>query len=78
MTLLNEIYDKNSINKTEFKTFITLLCPFAPHICEELWQLAGFEGRHDIRALTDTMRTRRGCPKSRLPFRLWARYAAGL
>ncbi|MBP3480893.1 MAG: leucine--tRNA ligase [Clostridia bacterium] len=44
MTLLNEIYDKNSINKTEFKTFITLLCPFAPHICEELWQLAGFEG----------------------------------
>ena len=44
MTLINEIYDKNSINKTEFKTFITLLCPFAPHICEELWQLAGFEG----------------------------------
>ena len=44
MTLLNEIYDKNSINKSEFKTFITLLCPFAPHICEELWQFAGFEG----------------------------------
>lgn len=44
MTLINEIYDKNSINKAEFKTFITLLCPFAPHICEELWQLSGFEG----------------------------------
>ena len=32
------------INKAEFKTFITLLNPVAPHITEELWQIAGFEG----------------------------------
>ena len=44
MTLLNDIYSKGSINKKEFKTFITLLNPFAPHVTEELWQLAGFEG----------------------------------
>jgi len=44
MALINEIFEKNSINKFEFKTFITLLCPFAPHLCEELWQTAGFKG----------------------------------
>jgi leucyl-tRNA synthetase len=32
------------INKAEFKTLITLLNPVAPHITEELWQNAGFEG----------------------------------
>lgn len=44
MSLINDIFDKGSINRAEFKTFITLLCPFAPHICEELWQKVGFEG----------------------------------
>ena len=44
MTLLNDIYAKGSITKQEFKTFITLLNPFAPHVTEELWQMAGFEG----------------------------------
>jgi len=44
MTLLNDIYSKGSINKAELKTFITLLNPFAPHITEELWEMAGFEG----------------------------------
>ena len=34
----------NKINKAEFKTLITLLNPVAPHITEELWQIAGFEG----------------------------------
>ena len=31
------------INKAEFKTFLTLLNPFAPHITEELNKLIGFE-----------------------------------
>ena len=44
MSLLNDIYNKGSINKAELKTFITLLNPFAPHITEEMWQVAGFEG----------------------------------
>ena len=44
MTLLNEIYSKGSITKAEYKTFITLLNPFAPHITEEMWEMAGFEG----------------------------------
>ena len=44
MALLNEIGDKGSINKAELKTFLTILSPFAPHLCEELWQQHGFEG----------------------------------
>ncbi len=44
MTLTNDIYNKGSINKAELKTFITLLNPFIPHVTEEIWQKAGFEG----------------------------------
>ena len=44
MALLNDIQSTGSINKAEFKTYITLLNPFAPHITEELWQRAGFDG----------------------------------
>ena len=44
MSLYNNIYATGKITKGEFKTFITLLNPFAPHITEELWTVAGFEG----------------------------------
>ena len=42
MTMVNEFYKLNKINKAEFRTFITLLNPFAPHITEELNKLAGY------------------------------------
>ncbi|MCL2095528.1 MAG: leucine--tRNA ligase [Oscillospiraceae bacterium] len=44
MTLVNDIYDNNSLTIDELKIFLTLLCPFAPHISEELWFLAGGKG----------------------------------
>ena len=44
MSLLNAITATGSVNKAEFKTFITLLNPFAPHMTEELWEIAGFDG----------------------------------
>lgn len=44
MTLLNEIYSKGSVTKAEYKTFITLLNSFAPHVTEEMWEMAGFDG----------------------------------
>lgn len=44
MSLLNSITATGSINKAELKTYITLLNPFAPHITEEMWTLAGFDG----------------------------------
>ena len=45
MELINEVNKLGRINKAELKTFITLLNPVAPHITEEMWERAGFEGR---------------------------------
>ena len=45
MTLLNDVAKKGSINRAEFKTFLVLLNPVAPHITEELWDACGYEGR---------------------------------
>ncbi len=36
MTLVNKIYEVGSVNKAEYKTLLTLLNPFAPHMTEEL------------------------------------------
>ena len=44
MSLLNEISDAGALTKDEAKTYVTLLCPFAPHLCEELWEYFGGEG----------------------------------
>ncbi len=44
MTLINEIYDHGSLTRDELSVFIRLLCPFAPHLCEEMWQQLGGEG----------------------------------
>ncbi len=45
MALINDFYRKNAITRGEYKTLLTLLNPIAPHITEELWQTAGYEGR---------------------------------
>ncbi len=44
MTCLNEINDVGSLTKDELSVFIRLLCPFAPHLCEEMWEQLGGEG----------------------------------
>lgn len=44
MTLINEIYEANSITRKELKTFITLLNPFAPHVTEEINERMNFGG----------------------------------
>ncbi len=44
MTLLNQIYDHGSLTKDELMTLARLLCPFAPHLSEELWEQMGGEG----------------------------------
>ena len=41
MTMVNEFYKEKTINKAEFKTFLQLLNPFAPHITEELFSIIG-------------------------------------
>lgn len=44
MTLINEIYAVGHITKDDLIIFIKLLCPFAPHICEEIYSELGEDG----------------------------------
>lgn len=44
MSFVNEVFDNGGIPKDELKAFVLLLCPFAPHLAEELWELLGGEG----------------------------------
>ncbi len=44
MALLNEIAPAGSLTDDELKTCLSLLSPFAPHICDEMWTLKGYEG----------------------------------
>lgn len=45
MSLVNEFYNKGRVTRGELKVLLALLCPVAPHIAEEMWELCGFEGR---------------------------------
>ena len=44
MTLLNEMKAKGKITRTDFKTYLVLLNPVAPHMTEELWEMMEFDG----------------------------------
>ncbi len=44
MATLNTIYEVGKITKDELKTFAKVLSPFAPHVCEEVYELMGGEG----------------------------------
>ncbi|MBP3323003.1 MAG: leucine--tRNA ligase [Clostridia bacterium] len=39
MALINEIYAKGSVTKKELAIFTILLSIFAPHVCEEMWDI---------------------------------------
>ena len=41
MSLINEIYEVGSLTRDELGIFVRLLCPFAPHISEEIWEMLG-------------------------------------
>lgn len=43
MTLLNKFYGSGKVTKGEFKSFLILLYPFAPHVSEELYTGMGEE-----------------------------------
>ena len=44
MGLLNDIYDKGTLTRDELSILVRLLCPFAPHLAEEMWQDLGGKG----------------------------------
>ncbi len=41
MSLLNEITDCGTLTIDELKIFAKMLCPFAPHLCEEIYEACG-------------------------------------
>ena len=41
MTLVNDIYECGSLTEDELGVIVRILCPFAPHICEEIWEGLG-------------------------------------
>ena len=42
MSLVNEIYEAGTLTRDELRTLVTLLCPFAPHISEEINEYLGY------------------------------------
>ena len=44
MICLNELNQLKSSNKSVVELFITLLAPFCPHFCEEIWEVLGKSG----------------------------------
>lgn len=44
MIAVNELMELNGCSKDVLKDFLIILSPFAPHICEEIWQRAGEKG----------------------------------
>ncbi len=44
MSLLNEFNDIGKISKKDFKSYLILLNPVAPHITEELWEIIAIGG----------------------------------
>jgi len=43
MIFLNQILKMKSVSKEIIESFLTLLSPFAPHICEEIWEKLGHD-----------------------------------
>jgi len=43
MILANKIFELKEMDKTTSESFLKILSPFAPHICEELWQMLGYK-----------------------------------
>jgi len=44
MSLVNDFY-ANGASRGDMKALLLMLSPFAPHICEELWELGGYGGQ---------------------------------
>ncbi len=43
MSLVNQFYGK-APSRGDIRVLLSLLSPFAPHMCDELWEIQGFEG----------------------------------
>ena len=41
MALVNDVYECGSLTRDELGIIARMLCPFAPHLCEEIWEGLG-------------------------------------
>ncbi|MBQ8523014.1 MAG: leucine--tRNA ligase [Clostridia bacterium] len=44
MALVNKIYEVGSLTQDRLSAFVRLICPFAPHLAEEMWETIGGAG----------------------------------
>lgn len=44
MIYINEVYASGGLDRESLSVLTRLLCPFAPHICEEMWERIGGKG----------------------------------
>lgn len=44
MSFVNLVYQTKTIHRNDFADFLKVLCPFAPHLAEEIWHTLNFEG----------------------------------
>ncbi len=44
MSLVNDFY-QNGASRGDMKALLLMLSPFAPHMCEELWEMGGYGGQ---------------------------------
>ncbi|MBE3519139.1 MAG: leucine--tRNA ligase [Firmicutes bacterium] len=44
MSLVNDFHARGRITRGELRSLLLILNPVAPHITEEMWEMAGFEG----------------------------------
>jgi len=49
MALVNDFY-ANGASRGDMKALLLMLSPFAPHMCEELWEMAGYDGQVCLQA----------------------------
>ena len=49
MALVNDFY-ANGASRGDMKALLLMLSPFAPHMCEELWEMAGYGGNVCLQA----------------------------